>query len=59
VSLEVYNLKGQLISRQSWPIQAAGYHRLSLDGSGLPSGVYLFRLDTGDGVFVRKAVLAK
>ena len=59
VSLEVYNLRGQLISRQSWPIQAAGYHRLSLDGSGLPSGVYLFRLDTGDGVFVRKAVLAK
>jgi len=47
------------VQKRQWPSQNAGYHQFSFDGSSLPSGVYLFRLSTVDGVFIRKAVLAK
>jgi len=59
VRLEVFNLRGQMVQKRQWPSQNAGYHQFSFDGSSLPSGVYLFRLSTVDGVFIRKAVLAK
>ena len=59
VSLKIFNLKGQKIHEQHWPKSQAGHFQYSFDASHLPSGVYLFVLDTADGLFLRKAVLMK
>jgi hypothetical protein len=37
----------------------AGVHEVTFDGSGLPSGIYLARLEAGSGVKVMKLVLMK
>ncbi|RJP80211.1 MAG: T9SS C-terminal target domain-containing protein [Candidatus Zixiibacteriota bacterium] len=37
----------------------AGSHKVIFDGSGLPSGVYLLRLEAGDFTRVQKLVLLK
>lgn len=37
----------------------AGYHEVRFDGSGLASGVYLYRLQAGDFIQIRKLLLVK
>jgi len=37
----------------------AGAHEVVFDGSALPSGTYLYRLETPEGSFVRTMLLAK
>ena len=62
--VEVFSLTGQRLAvlRQGW--QLAGYHRLHWDGrddEGRPlgSGVYLYRLVTGETVLTRKLTLLR
>ncbi|MFC1607879.1 T9SS type A sorting domain-containing protein, partial [Candidatus Latescibacterota bacterium] len=42
--LEVYNILGQRVILVSPGYQAAGHHSIQLDASGLPSGMYMYRL---------------
>jgi len=37
----------------------AGSHTVIFDGSGLPSGIYFYRIKAGDFSAVRKLVIAK
>ena len=37
----------------------ADYHEIRFDGSGLASGVYLYRLQAGEYVATRKLILMK
>ena len=37
----------------------AGTHSVQFDAEGIPSGVYLYRLETEDAVLVRKMVVMK
>ena len=37
----------------------AGTHEVVFDADGLPSGTYLYRLETPQGSFVRMMLLAK
>ena len=37
----------------------AGTHQVAVSVAGLPAGVYLYRLETADGVLVRRMVLMK
>ena len=39
--------------------QKAGSHRVRFGGTGLPSGVYFYRLEAGDRTITRKLVLAR
>ncbi|MCX6173829.1 MAG: T9SS type A sorting domain-containing protein [Ignavibacteriales bacterium] len=59
VSLKVYNLlgqeKAQLINKEL----SVGYHEVSFDGSAFPSGVYLYRIKTGDFIQSKKMILLK
>ncbi len=55
-TITLHNLRGQLVYTQ---ILSPGEHQLSLDSSGLPSGIYLCRLRTPSSVLVRKFVLLK
>jgi regulation of enolase protein 1 (concanavalin A-like superfamily) len=56
VRLEVYNLLGQHVGTLLDEVRQAGYHSLTFDAHGLPSGVYLYRL-TADGVSLLKKMM--
>jgi hypothetical protein len=59
VVLEVFNVLGQSVARVIDGQQSAGTYRISYDASHLSSGVYLYRLSTGDFVRTMKMVLMK
>jgi hypothetical protein len=58
-TLTVYNILGQKVATPIAGVLAAGYHELNYDGSGLPSGVYFYRLDSGKNSDVKKMMLLR
>lgn len=60
VELNIYNLVGQKVASLVSERQAAGYYTVQWDASDQAGGVYIIRLDTGDGfVQSRKILLLK
>ncbi len=59
VRLEVYNINGQRVATLVNSSQSPGTHTVSFDASRLASGVYLYRLEAGSYVQVRKMTLIK
>ncbi len=57
--ISVYNTTGQLVRRIDCGTPAAGSHELRFDGSGLASGVYIYRLEAGSFSAQKKMVLVK
>ena len=59
VSLKVFNLLGEEVATLVQGMQSAGTHTALFDGSGLPSGIYLCRLESEDFIQTKKMVLLK
>ena len=59
VVLSVYNMLGQLEATLVEGEKAAGYHEVRFDASGLPSGIYLYRLQAGTFIQTRKLALVR
>lgn len=59
VRLDVFNVLGQRVATLINGEQTAGFHSLQFDGSRLSSGVYLYRLQSGNQVITRKMLLVK
>ncbi len=64
MQLEVYDLAGQRVTTLASGSRAAGSYSVAWDGSGddsqpVASGVYLYRLQTSEGVAVRKLILIR
>jgi hypothetical protein len=60
VALEVFDIKGCRVGVGLDPTRLdAGNHEITFDGTGLPSGVYLYRLTAGKNVASGKLVLLK
>jgi len=61
VRLEVFSINGQLITVLQNGIQPAGFHTVTFDSrnGNLASGVYLYRLEAGSFVQVKKMLLVK
>jgi surface protein len=59
VRLEVYTVTGQRVATLASGEQNAGWHAVDFDGSGLASGVYVYRLQAGGFVQTRKLMLIK
>jgi glucuronoarabinoxylan endo-1,4-beta-xylanase len=59
VRLTVYDLLGREVAVLFDGHRAAGSYRDTFDGSGLASGVYIYRLTAGSYVDSRKALLMK
>lgn len=59
VQLRVYNLLGQKVSELVNGKMNQGVHTVRFDASGLASGMYIYRLETGQAVLSRKMLLIK
>jgi hypothetical protein len=59
VNLAVYNLQGEMICRLVNEYQTTGEHSVMFDGSGLPSGVYYYRIIAADKSETGKMMLIK
>ncbi len=59
VRLAVYDLAGREVARLADGVREAARHEVRFDGSGLPSGMYLYRLETLGRVLVRPMTLIK
>ncbi len=64
VTIQVFNLRGELINTVLSGFKTKGTYNLHWDcidvnGAGCPSGMYFFKMTTGDSVSVKKALLMK
>ncbi len=59
VELTVYNALGQKVRTLVNTNQTAGTYSVAFDASGLPSGIYFYRLTAGNFTQLRKMVLIK
>jgi len=59
VSLRVYNALGQLVSTLASGYHRAGDYNVSFDGMNYSSGIYFYRLESGNFSQVKKMVLIK
>ena len=59
VSLLIYNINGQLVKTLISQKQEIGNHKIQFDGSNFASGIYIYKLQTGNFVDVKKLVLMK
>lgn len=59
VKLVIYNVLGQKIATLVDGLQEPGRYNVMFDASGLPSGIYFYRLEAGKFVQTRKMLLVK
>ena len=59
ISLKVFNLLGQEITTLYEGFHQSGNYTTKFDAEGLSSGIYLYRLEAGNFVFTKKALLLK
>jgi len=59
VTLDVFNIQGQLITNLVDENISAGMHQVSFDGSNLSSGMYLYRIQSNGQVKSRTMLLIK
>jgi hypothetical protein len=59
VHLSIYNMLGAEVDMLVSEILEAGFYKADWDASGFPSGVYFYRIKTGDFTDSKKMVLMK
>ncbi len=59
VLLKVFDILGNEVATLVDEVKEAGYYELSFNGSGLASGTYFFRLQSGNFVKINKMILLK
>ena len=59
VKLVVYNLLGQEVAELVTESQARGYHTVNFNAANLPSGIYVYKLNTSKFTEIKKMQLIK
>ncbi|MCX6159578.1 MAG: T9SS type A sorting domain-containing protein [Ignavibacteriae bacterium] len=59
VTLKIYDIIGREIKTLVNEVKQAGYYTVDFNGSSLASGVYFYRIQSGDFVTVKRMVLVK
>lgn len=59
ISLEVFNMIGQRVEVLVNEQRSAGIHKINFDASGLSSGIYIYRLVSGEFMQTRKLTVIK
>lgn len=57
VSLKLYDVSGSLVKTLAGGYAGAGSHTARLDAAGLPRGVYLLGLESGESRVTKKLIL--
>lgn len=59
ITLSVFNIKGQLVQTLASEYKTAGKHSIQWDARHVGSGLYLYRIQTGNSTEIRKCILVK
>ncbi|MGE5437137.1 MAG: right-handed parallel beta-helix repeat-containing protein [Syntrophothermus sp.] len=59
VTLKVYDILGKEVTTLVNEEKAAGYYEVNFNAANLASGTYIYRLETGNNVYVKKMILMK
>ena len=59
VTLKIFNLLGEEVTTLLSGRLLSGFHSCEFDASDLPSGVYFYRLQAGEFIQIRKALLLR
>jgi uncharacterized membrane protein len=59
VKLSVFNLLGEKVAELVNEVKSSGFYEVDFNGTDLTSGMYLYRLETGEFVSTRKMTLIK
>ena len=59
VSIKIYDITGREVHNLINEIKVAGYYTVSFDGAKLSSGIYFYRISTGEFTSVKKMTLVK
>ena len=59
VALTVFNILGEAVATPVDQVQPAGIHRVSFNGSGLSSGVYIYRMNVNGFCLTKRMILVK
>jgi len=59
VRLEVFDITGRQVATLVNGLQQAGQHQAAFDASGFASGIYFYRLHTGEQILTQKMTLIK
>jgi len=59
VKIEIFNILGSKVATLDNTKKSAGTHTINFNASNLPSGVYLYRIQAGEYIDVKKMVLMK
>lgn len=58
VSIEVYNMVGELVASQPASDYPVGLHYIDIDAAHLPKGTYVLKMNVGEKVFSRTVIKA-
>lgn len=59
VKLTVFDISGREVTRLKDETMGSGSHAIAFDASSLPSGIYIYRIESGGQTLARKMVLLK
>ena len=59
VRIDVYDILGRRVETLAWGRQAAGSHQVTWEGAGMTSGVYFYRITTGNHTSTNKMIMLK
>ncbi len=59
VRLSVFNVLGQEVQTLVNEVQHAGFRQIEFDGTGLPSGIYFYKLQAGSYIATKRLLLMK
>jgi hypothetical protein len=59
LKINLYNMLGELVALIAEGSYEAGYHKVTFNASNLPSGKYVYRLESSEFVQVKKMILLK
>ena len=59
VNISVFDVTGRLVATLVNGVREAGSHSVEFDAAGMPSGIYMYRMEAGEFSAVQKMVLMK
>jgi hypothetical protein len=59
LKINLYNLLGEQVATLAEGMYEPGFHKVTFNASNLPSGTYIYRLESGEFVQVKKMMLLK